>query len=816
MSVRRVEKAFRAASIEMVRDLALSAGPPETAADANEWYWILRFGHPLADAVQLRALFSGEFWSPSDLSKEEIAQLNAEDLGVLARSRSAKARMVAASDARTTPDDLVRLSGDPESTVRKAAGHNPETPGVAIAEMQKLFLQRTNYRGDKSPDISEARLDRLWLEVDSHSYPVDDEAALDIVRGYYDHHKKDRLNLARRQRVTPGLRARLAAAYDLEESVALELYEDEALVVRAALAGSLRAEWDVSIAYRLASDKAAEVRIALAGNSRTPEPVLVSLAHDLDIDVRCAAARNDSLPHDELRQLLQDQSQVVRRAAVVSGDFSFDELLDFDSSDDHREFLHARLARSAGPDGDAPTWGDEFVYGLRDYTNKADRDRWTAQANDSNDFLRRLAASEHASTRAAVARVTGAPEDILLLLAEDPEDSVRNAVCASLGKHNEFFEDRLIWWYVRENLDAAALSQSTNARVRALVAERLDADAVRPLATDPDPVVRAAVAANPKVPYDCLVSLVDDTDTQVRRAAEQHVAEGLAAYARDEDAYELPKWLEGRLDLPPRLKELRANHWNHRYRNAYVGRGIGTWTHWNHRGDLADMARASNPAVRLAVASYEGRSDDAWASWVPLGPDDLVRLMQDPDDKVRAAAVANVSRSAVSVAGDSASPASVLADLSGSRSKVVRRAVAGNLSAPGPALAKLVRDYETEVRTAVAGNANTPTEGLESLTLDEEEDVLAALCGNPSAPVAFMETQAATPPSSWSERWVRLAGNSSIPVSIARKLAYSRDATVRLGLASNPSTPFDVLDVLALDESPQIRTAVATRDTRQP
>lgn len=551
MSVRRVEKGFRTASIEMVRDLALSASPPETAADANEWYWILRFGHPLADAVQLRALFSGDFWNPSDLSKEEIGQLNAEDLGVLARSRSATARMVAASDARTTPDDLVRLSGDPESTVRKAAGHNPETPGVAIAEMQKLFLRRTNYRGDASPEISEARLARLWLEVDSHSYPVDDEAALDIVRGYYDHHKKDRLNLARRQHVAPGLRARLAAAYDLEESVALELYEDDALIVRAALAGSLRTEWDVSIAHRLASDTAAEVRIALAGNSRTPEPVLVSLAHDLDIDVRCAAAGNDCLPHDELRQLLQDQSQVVRRAAVISGDFSFDELVDLDSSDEHRKFLHARLARSEGPDGDASTWGDEFLYGLRDYTNKADRDRWTAQANDSKDFLRRLAASEHASTRAAVARVTGAPEDLLLLLAEDPEESVRDAVCASLGKHNEFFEDKLIWWYVRENLDAAALSQSTNAKVRALAAERLDTDAVSPLATDPEPAVRAAVAANPKVPYDCLVSLVDDPDTQVRRAAEQHVAEGLASYARDEDAYVLAKWLEDRLDLPP-------------------------------------------------------------------------------------------------------------------------------------------------------------------------------------------------------------------------------------------------------------------------
>ena len=812
MSVRRVDKAFRVASIEMVRDLALSANQPETAVDANEWYWILRFGHPLADAVQVRALFSGDFWNPSDLSKEEIAQLDAEDLGVLARSRSATARMVAASDARTALDDLVRLSSDPESTVRKAAGHNPETPGDAIAEMQRLFLQRTNYRSDGNPEISEARLARLWLEVDSHSYPVDDEAALDIVRGYNDHHKNDRLNLARRSHIASGLRARLAAAYDLEESVARELYKDEALLVRAALAGSLRAEWDTSIAYALAADKAAEVRIALARNSHTPEPVLVSLANDFDIDVRCAAAGNHRLPHDELRKLLHDQVQVVRRAAVISGDLSFDELADLDSSDDHREFLHARLTQTAGQDGATPTWGDEFLYGLRDYTNKADRDRRTAQANESNDFLRRLAASEHPSTRAAVAKVTGAPEDLLLLLAEDPEESVRNAVCASLGKHNEFFDDKLIWWYVRENLDTAALSQSTNARVRALVAERLDADAVRPLATDPDPDVRAAVAANPKVPYDCLVSLVDDMEAQVRRAAEQHFAEGLAAYARDEDAYGLAKWLKGRLDLPPRLKELRANHWNHRYRNVYVGRGIGTWTHWSHRGDLADMARVSNPAVRLAVASYEGRPDDRWASWVPLGADDLVRLMQDPDDKVRAAAVANVSRGVVNVAGDSASPASVLADLSGSRSKVVRRAVAANLSAPGPALAKLVRDYETEVRTAVAGNANTPAEGLEALTLDQEEDVLAALCGNPNAPVAFMAMQAATPPSGWSERWVRLAVNPSVPVPVARKLAYSRDVAVRLGLASNPATPADVLEVLSLDESPQVQAVVAARN----
>ncbi len=817
MPVRRVDKSFRTASIETVRGLAISSTTPEIAVDANEWYWIMRFGHPLSDSVQVRALFSGEYWNPSNLSEQEVAQLSVADLRVLARSISHEARAIAGADKRTTRADLVRLSTDSVSSVRTAVGHNPETPSEVIAEMQRRFLDRTNYQSSKNPEVSEWRLERLWLEMDSPTHRVDDEMARNIILGDPSHLMKDRLKLAQRKHVGPWLRARLAAAHHLDESVALQLYKDEYLIVRAALAGNHWLDgWDPSISLALAADDAAEVRIALAGNSSTPELVLVQLANDFDIDVRCEVAGNHSLPHEKLRQLIEDQTEEVRRAAVVSGDLNFDELVDLDSSDEHRELLHARLTPSADSNQISPTWGDEFIYGLKDpanHTNQAERDRRNILAHESKEFLRRLAASEHASTRAVVARITGTPEDVLLDLADDPDETVRNAVCAGLGKHNEYFQNKLVWWYIREQLDAAVLSQAKNAQVRSLVAQRLDADTLRSFASDTDASVRAAVAANPCVPYDCLAVLADDPDAQVRQAAEEHISEGLSAYMRNENPYAPQKWvLEGQLNLPPRLKELQDNLGNHRYRRVYVGRGLGTWTFSGRGGDLAVLARVANPAVRLAIASYTGRPDERLTGWNPLGGDDLVKLMQDQDDKVRAAAIANISRGAVDVAGDINTPASVLAGLSGSRSQEVRRAVAANHSTPEPALAKLVRDYETEVRAAVAGNANTPTEGLEILSLDQEEDVLAALCGNLNAPMRFMEIQASTPPSRWSDRWARLAANPSIPAPIARKLAYCNDEVVRLGLASNPATPTDVLEVLSLDESPQVRDVVAERN----
>ena len=608
MAARRIDRAVQAAGLDAARGTALRRTDP-LAEDANEWYWILRVGHPLvADAREAKPL-TGQRWQRADLAATEIADLNADDLDVLALSRSLKARVAAASHAKTRPETLAQLAESDSSEVSRAAGHNPHTPAAVIARLQSAFLRESGYSSTAvNPYIDKRRLQWLWLETDE--WPrIDVAAAIEVIEGGGPF-RDGRTMLAKRTDLSLSLGLRLASWHSLESDAAALLAESRLLAVRERIAERLRTAWDLAIATRLAKDEAAEVRIRLAASGAVPESILEALARGKDPDVRIAAGSNPRLPHDALRALLKDRDPEVRREVVIHGALEYSELAALDSTEDGRAHLQARLMYNEWP----ICWGNEYLYGIA--SNSSEYSERAAMAAASQQFLRELARSQHESTRIAVARNTGTPEDALEQLANDPIQAVRDAVCGALSWETEnsgpsYYEGKpAIWWFKREDLDVQALVKSRNPQVRAEISERLSGAELGPLVGDESPAVRGRVAKNPHIRVADLATLCDDSDEGVRRAAAREVEEGLRLLKGREHLHEpsAEDILSRRLSLPEDLRalvrsstELRAvDHRARRFHLRYLGGG--SWIRLAVDPDIDAFRSVQNPSVREAVA----------------------------------------------------------------------------------------------------------------------------------------------------------------------------------------------------------------------
>jgi hypothetical protein len=132
----------------------------------------------------------------------------------------------------------------------------------------------------------------------------------------------------------------------------------------------------------------------------------------------------------------------------------------------------------------------------------------------------------------------------------------------------------------------------------------------------------------------------------------------------------------------------------------------------------------------------------------------------------------------------------------------VRSAVAGNPSTPDVLLEALSHDLDSSVRYCVAKNPSTPGAVLASMTMDEDQDVVEAVMERVAQfpkdqplSVAVLEDFSNSPASNV-RRWV--AGHSSTPDIVFKRLALDCDQTVREAVARNPATPLNILQYLAL------------------
>ncbi|UOD83479.1 hypothetical protein [Paenarthrobacter ureafaciens] len=745
----------------------------QQSRDANEWYWINRFGHSLVNHYS-SGLMGQTSYSAGPLTEEEIDRLTPEDLAVLACSASVEARTTAAHGEATPSSSLARLAFDSERDVRWAAGHNSSTPAAAI-----LRMSGRNSDGTRNYEVSEHRLEFLWAELDS--VPVDRKLALEVADGRYeDWH---RVALARKTSVSVDILTRLAACYRLPPEAALELAKNNHIQVRSSLAAN--------------------------GSTTIPAEVLVGLAADAAPEVRAAAATNYNLPDDVLLRLLDDESAEVRHAVIVHGYLSYDVQHDLDREDESRRSLQERLR--------SHKWSGYGRYPEED-----------GEESPRAALLRKLAGSPYALTRAAVAQSPETPIDVLEELAGDTEEDVISAISYGLGYDtaNRFvtggYAFTTIWWYRRllSRTEFSSLLNSPVALLRALGAARYesflqkDPEAMSRLARDAAPVVRAAAATSPYISFLDLVELASDADETVQQAASSSIIDWLRRQQEPHIPYEQREhfdnnWLARMESVPDGVPELLGKpDWN----RLSIGRIPVGWFGWSVGDEeLELLAKSESIAVRAAVASYLGPHESRH-SRVRLTPEVIALLVRDKDSTVRERALRNTSAAAVSLAASSEAPAEALVHYARSSNPDLRRAIAANPLTPGPILANIVRDTEDSVRAAIAANPATPGEALVVLAGDQSEEVLLGLLANANTPQTILEQQANRPADyGEAQRHRTLAINASSPAHILAKIAYSRSGEIRELVARNPNTAMDTLEILAFDEHPRVRAAAKHR-----
>ncbi len=129
--------------------------------------------------------------------------------------------------------------------------------------------------------------------------------------------------------------------------------------------------------------------------------------------------------------------------------------------------------------------------------------------------------------------------------------------------------------------------------------------------------------------------------------------------------------------------------------------------------------------------------------------------------------------------------------------KVSEYAAAEDPSTPAFILAKLAQDAVENLRWRVARNQSTPIEVLNELVGDKNEYVNMFALANLAPRI---------PPSAV---LVAVAGNPSTPVEVLKMLAQQSDILVLLAVAGNRSTPLEVRNILAQQSGIWVKAAPA-------
>ena len=249
-----------------------------------------------------------------------------------------------------------------------------------------------------------------------------------------------------------------------------------------------------------------------------------------------------------------------------------------------------------------------------------------------------------------------------------------------------------------------------------------------------DPMIRFAVALNPKTPIKILTQLADDE--KIRPAVASNIsipAEMLEKLAHDEK-------LEVRIAV-----------------------AFNPSTPINV---LKEFTRDEEKVLRAITSINISASNDL-----------LVALSKDKEVWVREMVARNIS-----------TPIEVFEKLAKDEDEIVREKVANNISTPVYLLEKLASDKSEYVPEMLGENVSTPTELLKVLGKDKKVSVRMRVALNPSAPGEVLEKLAED-----EDEEIRqiVALNPSTPGEVLEKLA--EDEELKELVVSNRATPVEVL-----------------------
>lgn len=425
--------------------------------------------------------------------------------------------------------------------------------------------------------------------------------------------------------------------------------------------------------YRTPADYNKETLILIAAHPSTPQAALTELMMTKSPDVLVALTDNPALPAEELAAVLP------RVTAIRSHE------------------IRARLAASPRiPALAALALADDRSLDVRLALarNDALSSEVVEKLVEDSELSVRLAAVVHPQATAELAHAIIEP----LLSSAADEDLL--SVLRAMDRRDDL---QLPQALIGEALDRLSKSRVREPDMRQIAGAdiRSQATTLSRLARSADESVRAAVAGNPSVPRDALVSLAVDADPRVRSAAagsDTLEMTTLSALARDEDS-EVRRGAarNPRLD-PVLLSKLLSDEDVH-----------------------VRSAARRNPSTRPEDLD---RANAEWErKWLESAPsrEELEERVANRRAEVR-----------MEVAYDSRTPADFLKMLGGERrSAQVRRAVAANPNTPAEVLASLADDKDEEVRQAVAFNIATPPNVLVSLA-GRSVDLAILVALNPS------------------------------------------------------------------------------------
>jgi hypothetical protein len=521
----------------------------------------------------------------------------------------------------------------------------------------------------------------------------------------------------------------------------------------------------------LSTDPERGVRRCVASNPSTPSSVLEVLSTDLEPSVRRCVASNPSAPGHVLALLARDTDENVR----------------FDIAQNQLTPACVLTLLAVDP---------------------ATRVRCCVARNYSTpvSMVESLAADPDPDVRRAIAQNSLTPTAVLETLSADPDSTIRSRIAEHRSASSSVLEK---------------LAADPDTYVRRQVVDNTSApiSVLEKLSTDSDPDVRRQVAWNSSTPKGVLQGLSADSDLGVRSAVARRLLRYMSSRADIRQAElaisaeDFDKTAAG--EAQPTVLEALANH-NARSVRMAVALNTSTpaavlevlATDWASgvRGNVA--RNSSTPEALLeALAQDEDftvRGAVAQSPHAPLSMrlEVLAALAADPSEFVRGYAAEIRQQIVENATSDDPTTTLILERFAVDLDAGVRSAVAENPSTPDVLLEVLSHDLNSGVRYFVAENPSTPGAVLANMTMDQDQGVVEAVMKrfaqfpkDQPLSVAVLESFSNAPASNV-RRWV--AGHSSTPDIVLKRLALDCDQTVRQAVARNPATPINILQYLAL------------------
>jgi hypothetical protein len=716
----------------------------------------------------------------------------------------------------------------PEAFLRWAADHKSDEVKLALISNKrapKEILER--FARSRNKRIAEAAKahEKLAGEISEDEL---DKIFFDAVRGLLEGDVRDEISkkyigLAQFPYLSESARvawAGAAANPNCLKKGFIKLFKSTNATV---LQGVVKGDRVVINFEELASHRYYLVRKAVASSLRCPADVLAILARDRQKDVRTAVAANPRCPTDVLAILARDKQKDVRTI----------------------------IARhSAAP-----------VSALTKLTE--DRDSSVRSAVASNlkcpsELLEKLATDKTAEVRRRVAEHKNCPLVVLERLLKDSNWPVMRTAISN-GQCTESLRNKASRQIAEEGsfiVRKAAAKEWGNEFLQSR-------DLVKALAADEKPVVRKALAGNPKCPSHHYEALLNDDNDSVRLAAALNASHRVNARLICEKPASSP-WLQAQLakaeaKFPGTTAAVQDG--NMLFPAPKTGKALRSTS---LLGRIIALSQPNAPPAELARASgyRDWRQRMAIARNPAAPPKILDKLSKDSNRYVAAQANATLRRdekqSRVLAARLEAGTASKSIDvdyrlLSRWIGEWVRTAAGKSLQI-GPAIllsrpVEAWADYvpisawwnpnslsagkiqkawnqiygskapvliellqippiinDEQLVERLAGSRYCPKELLQSLGTCGIVAVRQATAGNANYPTALLLQLSAD-----RSRNVRLAvaANKRCPRSALDSLSANTDLEVRRSVAEHPKCPADLLEKLATDKEARVRRAIA-------